>query len=837
MIKETRVAYMLAIFSLLSTCCFAQNNTILLETHLKRIESFFNVSFNYESALLKNQLCKDCFYNEKASLKAHLEYLKREFMFSFILVTPNKIVVKPLKKDTLYFYDKEDNMPLEHLLITDLNNHKTWVTNKEGQVFFENVIPEKILISHLNYGKQSIDISKLKANKVFLTKLLRGLDELFIYPFFSTGTYKKKDGAFLIKTKEVAALAGLTSHDVIKNLENLPQVSSNSESISDLIVKGSTQDQNLFVWNGIKIYQNSHFFGLISAFNENLLSTITLYDNATPAKYGNSTSSVISLEHENAFSKRIKGGIGINFLSVDGYIKVPLNKKSELLLSTRKSLTDLWDSPTYINYARKAFQSSNVTTYTTSKENIISTDNTFDFHDSQLQYKLVINKSNTIGLNVLVLANNLSYEETGLHTTSKESRLTQENTALGFNWLHRFSNKSIIETSINYSKYKLKGGNFLLSRDISSFQSNSIRNYETTVKYHSKINKSGIAYEAGISQEHLTVKDDINNFNQFYQTHTTQQSNIFGVFSGLHYVKNKINTGVELRNVYYELIEDFQAEPRFYFTYNPIPEIDIQVRGERKTQNISQIINLENNFLGIEKRRWILANNVKAPLQKSKQLELAFGFKKRRHMLNASIYTKTVEGITTYNQGFQNLNQFDNLFGSYTVQGCTFHYNYKSHTLNTWLSYNYGTNRYKFKDYNPSQFYNNNDIRHNLISGVNVKYKLFNFSLGMEYATGKPFTSINEQLPIIKGEFNVINYNEPNTERLSNYLRFDATLSYDFDISKRVDYKLTVGLINIANKKNVLNRYYTLTEDKEHIEILDKYGLEFTPNVSLNIKF
>ncbi|TGV01098.1 TonB-dependent receptor [Flavivirga rizhaonensis] len=837
--KMPRISvFMICLF--FSTFCFAQKNTILLETHLKKIEVFFKVSFNYESSLLKNKICTNCFYNENTSLKAHLRYLERNFMLSFTIATQNKIVVKPIKKDVLYFYDSEDKTPLEHVLITDVNNNKTWVTSKEGQVFFNDAIPKTMQISHLIYGKKNIDISKLKTNKIYMTKQIQGLEAFFIYPFFSTGTYKHTDGTFFIKTKEVGTLAGLTSHDVIKNLENLPQVSSNSESISDLIVKGSTQDQNLFVWNDIKIYQNSHFFGLISAFNENLLSTITLYDNATPAEYGNSTSSVISLEHEKKFSKKITGGIGVNFLSADGYVKIPINEKSELLLSTRKSLTDVWDSPTYLNYAKKAFQSSNISesSLNVSNNNVIETKNTFDFHDSQLQYKLAVNKSNSIGLNVLLLANNLSYEETiALNNTRKESKLKQENAALGFNWRHIFSNKSQLETIINYSNYSLQGGNFLLSRDISSFQSNRVRNYETTLKYSSTPKNKGFIYEAGICQEHLTVTNRINNFNEFFKSYKNQQSNIYGVFGTLNYTKKKIKTGWNLRNVYYEFLKSFQFEPRFHITYMPIPEVDIQVRGERKTQNISQVINLENNFLGIEKRRWFLANNTIAPLQKSKQLELSFGFKKRKHMLNASIYSKIVEGITTNNQGFQNLNQFDNLFGSYDVKGYMFHYNYKNHFFNTWVSYNYSTNKYKFKDLNPSRFYNNNDIRHSLISGVNIKHKSFNLSFGMEYSSGKPYTSINKDLPIIEGEFNAINYNEPNTERLEDYLRFDTSLSYHFDISKKIDYKLTIGLINIANRKNILNRYYTLTEDRENIEVLNKYGLEFTPNVSLNIDF
>ncbi|GAA3608361.1 TonB-dependent receptor [Flavivirga amylovorans] len=839
--KKPTANILTALFLLFSVFTFAQKHAISLEMHLKKIETFFKVSFNYESSLLKDEICADCFYNEKATLKAHLEYLERDFMISFTVVTQNKIIIKPFKKEALYFYDHEDGTPLENLLITDVNSSKIWATNKEGKVFFEDVIPKEVLISHLIYGKQHINVSKLKTNKIYIAKRIQGLETLFIYPFFSTGTYKHTDGTFFIKTKEVGNLAGLTSHDVIKNLENLPQVSSNSESISDLIVKGSTQDQNLFVWNDIKIYQNSHFFGMISAFNENLLSTITLYDNATPAEYGNSTSSVISLEHDNAFSKKITGGIGVNFLSADGYVKIPINKKSELLLSTRKSLTDIWGSPTYLNYAKKAFQTSHIYidgASNTTNSNIVDTKNTVDFYDSQLQYKLAINDFNTIGFNVLSFANNLSYEETSvLNNTRKESTLRQENMALGFNWQYVFANKSQIETIINYSNYKLSGGNFLLSRDISSFQSNKVRNYGTVLKYSSKAKVSGVTYEVGISQEHLTVTNRINNFNQFFKSYKKQQSNIYGVFGTLNYYKNKVKGGLNLRHVYYKFLESYQFEPRFHLTYNPIPEIDIQIRGERKTQNISQVINLENNFLGIEKRRWFLANDSIAPLQKSKQLELSFGFKKRKHMFHASIYAKIVEGTTTNNQGFQNLNQFDNLFGSYDIKGYTCHYNYKNHYLNAWVSYNYSTNKYEFKDLDPSRFYNNNDIRHSLISGVNIKHKSLNFSLGMEYNSGKPYTSINENTPIIIDAFNRINYNEPNTERLTDYLRFDASVSYSFNISKKIDYELTLGLINIGNKKNILNRYYTLTEDKKDIEILDRYGLEFTPNVSLNIDF
>ena len=66
-------------------------------------------------------------------------------------------------------------------------------------------------------------------------------------------------------------LAGQTQQDAFVSLLNLPQITSPVESIAELNIKGGTNDQNLVLWNGIRMFQNSHFFGLLSAYNDNLV--------------------------------------------------------------------------------------------------------------------------------------------------------------------------------------------------------------------------------------------------------------------------------------------------------------------------------------------------------------------------------------------------------------------------------------------------------------------------------------------------------------------------------------------------------------------------------------
>ena len=697
--------YYTLFFLFFSISIFSQKEQHSLETHLKKIESHFGVNFNYESGLVKDRFCKTCYLDKKETLKFHTTCLEKEFRLKFTTVTADKIVIRKRKIDTLLLLDFDSKIPVQDVLISEAPSKKTWISDQHGSVNFEDNTSKKIALEHLNYGKQTIVLDSLKSNIIYLHKIEQNLEELFLTPYFTSGTYKSKKGNFYIKPKKIETLAGLTSHDVIKSLENLPQVISNSESTSDLIINGGTQDQNLFLWNDIKVYQNHHFFGLISAFNENLISKINLYDNATPAEYGNSTSGVISLEHDTEFSKKAKVGFGANFLSVDGYVKTPISKKMELQISARKSLTETWKSPTYLNYSKKIFQSSLVDAENTIQSNDITSNDEFRFNDIQMQYSYKPNANNIFNLNSIYLKNNLSYVEEDIYNkNSKKSELEQENWAFGLNWEHTFSNENRLQTSINYSQHTMDGGNFLLSKDIASKEHNSIENFETKLMYRSKASPAALGYTFGLSYDYLTTKNNTTNFNSLFISNLTQRSALYNAFGTLYYQSSKVYAKLDMRSTYYDFLQTFQIEPRFLFTYSLDPKLYIQFRGERKTQNILQVIDLENNFLGIEKRRWQMANNTTAPIQRSNQLEFSLNFKSKKSIFNVSAYTKKVKGITTNNQGFQNLNQFNNHFGEYNIHGIQGHYSFKSKYINAWISHSYSVNKYTFKNY-PQLFF------------------------------------------------------------------------------------------------------------------------------------
>jgi hypothetical protein len=73
-------------------------------------------------------------------------------------------------------------------------------------------------------------------------------------------------------------------------------VESTNESIANINVRGGTNDQNLMLWDNIKMYHSG--FGLISAYNPNVTNKVTVSKNGTSAAYSDGVSSTINMSTE-----------------------------------------------------------------------------------------------------------------------------------------------------------------------------------------------------------------------------------------------------------------------------------------------------------------------------------------------------------------------------------------------------------------------------------------------------------------------------------------------------------------------------------------------------------
>ena len=89
--------------------------------------------------------------------------------------------------------------------------------------------------------------------------------------------------------------AFLSSPDLIKTIQSLPGVAGGTELMSGLYVHGGTGTDNLFLLDGVPLYQVSHLAGLFSSFNTDVVESVDFYKSGFPARYGGRLSSVVDV--------------------------------------------------------------------------------------------------------------------------------------------------------------------------------------------------------------------------------------------------------------------------------------------------------------------------------------------------------------------------------------------------------------------------------------------------------------------------------------------------------------------------------------------------------------
>ena len=131
---------------------------------------------------------------------------------------------------------------------------------------------------------------------------LEYLEEVLITNYLTKGISLSNNGTVVIEQQEFGILPGLIEPDILQSIQSLPGIASINETVSNLNVRGGTHDQNLILWDGIKMYQSGHFFGLISAFNPYLTNNVEVIKNGSSAAYGDGVSSIINMRLDNSLN-------------------------------------------------------------------------------------------------------------------------------------------------------------------------------------------------------------------------------------------------------------------------------------------------------------------------------------------------------------------------------------------------------------------------------------------------------------------------------------------------------------------------------------------------------
>ncbi len=127
--------------------------------------------------------------------------------------------------------------------------------------------------------------------------------------------------------------------DVLQSLKILPGIVSTSDVSSRFYVRGGAGDQNLFMFDGIRIYYPFHALGIYSVFSPEVVDNVEVYTGAFPPGFGRKLSSVVNITARDGRADRIAARANANFLSSEFEIEGPAISQTSFVMNGRKSIS------------------------------------------------------------------------------------------------------------------------------------------------------------------------------------------------------------------------------------------------------------------------------------------------------------------------------------------------------------------------------------------------------------------------------------------------------------------------------------------------------------------
>lgn len=218
-----------------------------------------------------------------------------------------------------WVFHSETNEPLENCNIFVKELGKGTTTDENGE--FNISLPiKKLVISFTYIGFENyelkIDLRKYKKElKIYLKPKILKSNEVKVVA-------KKEPASIIvqkIENKDIQKMPTIYS-DVLRSVQVLSGVSTNSELTSGYNVRGGTYDENLIYLNGYEIYRPFLLRVGVeenqTTINPNMVENLTFYNGAFPVQFGDRMSSALDVNYSANHDETINGKIYASILNV-----------------------------------------------------------------------------------------------------------------------------------------------------------------------------------------------------------------------------------------------------------------------------------------------------------------------------------------------------------------------------------------------------------------------------------------------------------------------------------------------------------------------------------------
>ncbi len=827
-----------------SITTLAQNKNIFkqetLENILPEVEKFYDVNFSYTDMLIKNKRAS-IILDKFVTIESLLLTLSSQTKLNFELVGDKNITISEFNNSDVItvcgqILTNNEVVPNAKLKI----NGFVYLSDNKGAFKINNVAYNSN-IEIESFGNQNTIIKASTCSypnciTITLKEKKELLDQIVIDNYLTSGISKNVKQT-TINTKETVLLPGLIEPDILESIHQIPGVTNLNETVNSIQVRGGNSDQNLIRWNNIRMYNTSHLFGEISAFNPYVVNKVNFINKGTSAKYGERISSVIDIKSDYKPNNKMYGGAGFNLLHTDAFLNTPLiENKLSVLVSGRRSFADAYETIAYKKHAEKVFQNTkifdNTIQYSKSK-------NIFWFYDYTINASYKPTNKDLIKLNHIYTKDYLNFSAFSIDNNNLYTdELKTQNQGYNIDWQKEWKSNLNQQINLMYSEYLLDYSFTNKNNQGITFdkKTNNLQDFGINLDFKydiSNIKQLNFGYH--FSNKKFNYEFDNNSNILDAANNKTNANSLYSEYQ-INKPKDYLFTAGIRANKYSSSKKTY-IEPRALIQKFVIPEFSINASIEYKSQYVNQIQESVISNLALENQVWALSNNNNLPILTSYQYTVGANYSKNKWIIDFEAYFKKTNNINTLDLNLNQRTTYNYNIGTSSIEGVDVFIKKQFKNYNTWLAYSFNSAKYRFDELNNGKpFPSNVNIDHTIKWSHFIKWKEIDLSLGWTWHNGKPFTKIN--FTENENGTTIASFEKLNSENLKNYHKLDFSAVYKIrpHKNKKIKYRIGLSLMNVYNKNNVINKDIRISNNiPEGIIIKDIYGIEFLPNIVIRV--
>ncbi len=652
---------------------------------------------------------------------------------------------------------------------------------------------------------------------------------------------------------EIKGLPALLGEvDLLKSLQLMPGVSSQGEGSSGINVRGGRTDQNLILFNGVPLFNASHSFGFISAFNQDIVRDFSLYKGNVPGQYGGRASSVLEINSRRGNFEKWETQLGVGPITGRITVEGPIRRDTTSMILSGRMAFPNWllraaDDPNVSGSSSRfadAFaslahrfnssSSADVNLYFSNDQFLYSTQFGFDWTNfvGQIDYRFLADRKASPSLSAA-----FGHYATRL---TDPSGVEASTLASGMNYFQ-------FKPSVSYTpneKHSLTGG----MEVIGYFnQPQKLEGYEG----NPLVNPQQVAQDKGLEMSAF-INDDFELSEKISFSAGLRYSHYLqlGPDTLFHYQEGLPKTVNSITDTSYysqgEVMSSYGGlEPRISLRYSLNELMSIKASYNRMRQYLHQV----SNFATPTPVDVWQVSTTYLPPQVADNYSLGVFANARENRFETSLefFYKNVNNLVEY-KDFPELLlnshlETELLSGRGRAYGGEIYARKLKGSLTGWISYTYTYSEVRVDSTATSEGINggawypsgfNRPHAFNFVLNRSLRNRS-SFSLIVQYLSGRPITAI--ETSYVSGGTVVPVYSIRNKYDTPAYLRFDVSLTIGSIL--RVDDSLVISIYNLFGRDNAYSVFYQRPWLNYYVPKpyqLSVLGVAM-PSITYNVKF